>query len=120
MKKDIKKLVQYYINKFDTRNPFELAEYLNVEVMTGPLGGRAGCYMFIKNHKCIFLNEDLEDHERTLVWLTNWLIRYCIENRTAILSGIKLFCSHQSLRLKPTHLRQSFLSLMNLFQIIQG
>ena len=67
LRKDIKKLVQYYINKFDTRNPFELAEYLNVEVMTGPLGGRAGCYMFIKNHKCIFLNEDLEDHERTLV-----------------------------------------------------
>lgn len=51
MRRDIKKLVQYYIDKFDTRNPFELAEYLNVEVMTGPLGGRAGCYMFLKNHK---------------------------------------------------------------------
>lgn len=67
MRRDIKKLVQYYIDKFDTRNPFELAEYLNVEVMTGPLGGRAGCYMFLKNHKCIFLNEYLEEHERTLV-----------------------------------------------------
>ena len=23
--------------------------------------------MFLKNHKCVFLNEDLEEHERTLV-----------------------------------------------------
>lgn len=95
MRKDIKKLVQYYINKFDTRNPFELAEYLNVEVMTGPLGGRAGCYMFIKNHKCIFLNEDLEDHERTLVMaheLAHSILHrkqncYFIRNQTLLLTS---------------------------------
>lgn len=95
MKKDIKKLVQYYINKFDTRNPFELAEYLNVEVMTGPLGGRAGCYMFLKNHKCIFLNEDLEDHERTLVMaheLAHSILHrkqncYFIRNQTLLLTS---------------------------------
>ena len=95
LKKDIKKLVQYYINKFDTRNPFELAEYLNVEVMTGPLGGRAGCYMFIKNHKCIFLNEDLEDHERILVMaheLAHSIMHrkencYFIRNRTLMLTS---------------------------------
>lgn len=56
---DIKRLVEYYIKKFNTRNPFELANCLNVEVQLGPLGSRAGCYMFLKNHKCIFLNEDL-------------------------------------------------------------
>lgn len=64
---DIKRLVAYYVRKYDTRNPFQLAECLNVEVQIGPLGSRAGCYMFLKNHKCIFLNEDLEEHERTLV-----------------------------------------------------
>ena len=64
---DVKRLVARYVKKFETRDPFELAEYLNVEVQTGPMGSRSGCYMFLKNHKCVFLNEDLEDHERILV-----------------------------------------------------
>ena len=95
MRKDIKKLVRYYINKYRTRNPFELAEYLNVEVMTGPLGSRAGCYMFLKNHKCIFLNEDLENHERALVMaheLAHSILRrkqncYFIRNQTLLLTS---------------------------------
>ena len=95
LRKDIKKLVQYYINKYHTRNPFELAEYLNVEVMTGPLGSRAGCYMFLKNHKCIFLNEDLEEHERTLVMaheLAHSILHrkqncYFIRNQTLLLTS---------------------------------
>ena len=65
--RNVKRLVAYYVKKYNTRNPFELADHLNVEVQTGSLGSRAGCYMFLKNHKCIFLNEDLEEHERTLV-----------------------------------------------------
>ena len=67
MKRDIKKLVSYYVRKFNTRNPFDLADYLNVQVMIGDLGSRAGCYMFLKNHKCIFLNENLTSSERMLV-----------------------------------------------------
>ena len=65
--KNIKHLVAYYVRKFNTRDPFELAKCLNVEVLIGPLGSRAGCYMFLKNHKCIFLNEDLEEREMILV-----------------------------------------------------
>lgn len=67
MKKDIRKLVSYYVRKYNTRDPFELAEYLNVQVQIGNLGSRAGCYMFLKNHKCIFLNENLDKQERILV-----------------------------------------------------
>ena len=67
MRKDIKQLVNYYVRKFNTRNPYELAECLNVEVQIGELGSQAGCYMFLKNHKCIFLNEDLEENEMRLV-----------------------------------------------------
>ena len=63
MRKDIKQLVNYYVKKFNTRNPYKLAECLNVEVQIGELGSQAGCYMFLKNHKCIFLNEDLEENE---------------------------------------------------------
>ena len=67
MRKDIKQLVNYYVRKFNTRNPYELAKCLNVEVQIGELGSQAGCYMFLKNHKCIFLNEDLEENEMRLV-----------------------------------------------------
>lgn len=67
MRKGIKQLVNYYVKKFNTRNPYKLAECLNVEVQIGELGNQAGCYMFLKNHKCIFLNEDLEENEMRLV-----------------------------------------------------
>lgn len=95
MKKDIKRLVSYYTKKYHTRNPFELAEYLNVEVMIGPLGNRAGCYMFLKNHKYVFLNEDLNDNERTLVMaheLAHSIMHrkencYFIRNKTLLLTS---------------------------------
>nr|WP_296960594.1 ImmA/IrrE family metallo-endopeptidase [uncultured Mediterraneibacter sp.] len=92
---DVKRLVAYYVKKYETRNPFRLAEYLNVEVQTGPLGSNAGCYMFLKNHKCIFLNEDLEEHERTLVMaheLAHSIMHrkencYFIRNKTLLLTS---------------------------------
>lgn len=92
---DIKRLVAYYVRKYDTRNPFQLAEHLNVEVQIGPLGSRAGCYMFLKNHKCIFLNEDLEEHERMLVMaheLAHSIMHrkencYFIRNKTLLLAS---------------------------------
>lgn len=67
MRKDIKKIVSYYVRKYNTRNPFELADYLGVQVMIGNLGSRSGCYMFLKNHKCIFLNENLDEYEMRVV-----------------------------------------------------
>ena len=85
---DVKRLVARYVQKFETRDPFELAEHLNVEVQTGPMGSRSGCYMFLKNHKCVFLNEDLEDHERILVMAHE--LAHSI--RIVISSGTKLFC----------------------------
>ena len=66
LKKDIKKLVSYYVRKYDTSNPFEIADALGIIVQIGRLGFE-GCYMFLKNHRCIFLNEDLSEHDRTLV-----------------------------------------------------
>ena len=64
---DVKRLVARYVQKFETRDPFELAEHLNVEVQTGPMGSRSGCYMFLKNHRYIFINENLPEHEQRLV-----------------------------------------------------
>ena len=92
---DVKRLVAYYVKKYNTRNPFELASYLGVEVQTGQLGESSGVYMFLKNHKCIFLNEDLEEHERTLVMaheLAHSIMHrkencYFIRNRTLMLTS---------------------------------
>lgn len=67
MKKDIRKLVSSYVRKYGTRNPFKLAEYLSIQVQIGNLGSCSGCYMFLKNHRCIFLNENLDEREKTVV-----------------------------------------------------
>lgn len=92
---DVKRLVAYYVKKYETRNPFKLAEYLNVFVHVGPLGSRAGCYMFLKNHKYIFLNEDLNEQERILVMaheLAHSIMHrkencYFIRNKTLLLTS---------------------------------
>lgn len=67
MRKNIRGIVDYYVKKYNTRNPFMLASILNVEVQLGDMGQRSGCYMFLKNHRCIFLNENLSDTEKQLV-----------------------------------------------------
>ena len=67
MKRTIRQLVAYYKKKFGTSNPFEIADFLNIEVLIGNLGSRAGCYMYLKRHKCILLNENLDEHEMLLV-----------------------------------------------------
>lgn len=95
MKKDIKHLVSYYVKKFNTRNPFEIARCLNIELAIGPLGSRCGCYMFLKNHRCIFLNEDLEESEMMLVMaheLAHAILHrkencYFIRNKTLLLNS---------------------------------
>lgn len=58
----IKEVVQRYTIKYNTRNPFQLAELLHIEVQIGT-PGCAGCYMFLKNHRYIFLDQDLEEKE---------------------------------------------------------
>ena len=62
LRNDIKKLVSYYKKKYNTSNPFELAKQLHIEVLVGDIGSRDGCYMYLKKHKCIFLNENLDEH----------------------------------------------------------
>lgn len=67
MRKDINRIVNQYIRRCGSRNPFDIAEYLNIQVQTGPLGSRCGCYMYLKRHRCILLNENLPEEERILV-----------------------------------------------------
>ena len=96
LKKDIKKLVSYYVRKYDTSNPFKIADALGIIVQIGKLGFE-GCYMFLKNHRCIFLNEDLSEHDRTLVMaheLGHAIMHrkencYFIRNQTLLLNSKK-------------------------------
>ena len=67
MKKDIHKIVSYYIKKFETSDPFQIAKELHIELAIGDIGSRLGCYMYMKKHKCIFLNENLGESELRFV-----------------------------------------------------
>lgn len=58
----IKEIVRKYTIKYDTRNPFKLADCLGIEVQFGT-PGCAGCYMFLKNHRYIFLDQNLSESE---------------------------------------------------------
>ena len=42
--RSIKSTVAHYVKKFDTRDPFELADRLKVEYIIGPMGNYSGCY----------------------------------------------------------------------------
>ena len=66
MNNRIKRIAACCCRRFGTNNPFEIAKCLNIEVQIGKLGFE-GCYMFLKNHRCIFLNEDLPEQELRLV-----------------------------------------------------
>lgn len=64
--KQIKRIVSYYCKKFNTRNPFEMADHLGILYQIGNIGC-SGCYMFLKNHRYIFLNQNLSEYETRLV-----------------------------------------------------
>lgn len=90
----IKRLVAYYVRRFDTSDPFEIADRLGVLYQIGNCK-HAGCYMFLKNHRYIFLSNRLEDPELKLVMaheLGHALLDrktncYFIRNKTLILNS---------------------------------
>lgn len=95
MNKNIKHIVDYYVKKCGSRNPFEIADYLNIQIQIGQLGTPCGCYMFLKNHRCIFLNENLSENEMNLVMshelghaiMHRKLNCYFIRNKTLLLDS---------------------------------
>ncbi|WP_425756164.1 ImmA/IrrE family metallo-endopeptidase [Ihubacter sp. rT4E-8] len=61
---DIKKSVDYYIKKVGSRNPFEIADALNIIVIFEELGSINGYYNKQLRMKQIHINHNLEDNER--------------------------------------------------------
>lgn len=67
MKRDVIETTKWCIRKFETKNPFLIAKGLSILVKTADLGDYSGCYMYLNRHKCIFLNDNLNESERRLV-----------------------------------------------------
>ena len=92
--KEIKQVVSYYCKKINTRNPFEIADCLGILYQIGDIGC-SGCYMFLKNHRYIFLNENMPEHERRMVMaheLGHAILHrkencYFIRNKTLLLNS---------------------------------
>lgn len=90
----IKDIVKAYVVKYNTRNPFKLAELLGIEVQFGT-PGCDGCYMFLKNHRYIFLNQSLQEiellqvmaHELGHAILHKKQNCYFIRNKTLLLNS---------------------------------
>ena len=80
----------YYCKKFNTRNPFEIADYLGILYQIGDIGC-SGCYMFLKNHRYIFLNQNLSEPEARMVMAHELGTPSCIEKKTVILSATRRF-----------------------------
>ena len=62
----VKRLVSYYKRKCGTDDPFEIADQLGVVYQIGNCK-HEGCYMFLKNHRYIFLSNQLDREELRLV-----------------------------------------------------
>ena len=90
----IKRLVSYYARVHGTNDPFEIADRLGILYQIGNLKCE-GCYMFLKNHRCIFLNENLSENEIRLVMaheLAHSILHrkencYFIRNKTLLLTS---------------------------------
>lgn len=90
----VKRLVSYYKRIYDTSDPFEIADRLGVLYQIGNCK-HEGCYIFLKNHRYIFLSNRLKGQELKLVMaheLGHALLDrkancYFIRNRTLLLNS---------------------------------
>lgn len=96
LNRNIKKIVSYYKRKTGTSNPFAIADQLGILYQICDLQFE-GCYMFLKNHRYIFINQNLPEHEQRLVMaheLGHALLHrkencYFIRNKTLLLNSKK-------------------------------
>lgn len=56
---EVGNLVERIVDRYGTTDPFQLADYLNIEVFENPLGDIDGMYMYLKRNKVVLLNDNL-------------------------------------------------------------
>ncbi|MBU3131546.1 ImmA/IrrE family metallo-endopeptidase [Clostridium gasigenes] len=64
--REIKKITNKLINKYKTRDPFEMAEELGIWIYETDLGNIEGHYMYAKRKKVFFINSNLSEQDRLL------------------------------------------------------
>jgi len=68
LKNIIDKTVKKLIKKYNTRDPFELASYLNIKILEQPLGKHIkGFYQLCAKNKIIHINQELEGNDKFFI-----------------------------------------------------
>lgn len=61
---DIKKKVDSLVRKYQTRNPFEIIQGLNVILVFAPLIDTRAFYQYFQRNNIIYIDENLSRHEQ--------------------------------------------------------
>lgn len=64
---DIKKIVDKLVQKYKTRNPFEMIKGMNVILVFYPLHGVRGFYQYFQRNNIIYIDETLPDQDKAFV-----------------------------------------------------
>jgi Zn-dependent peptidase ImmA (M78 family) len=64
---DIKKLANSLAKKYQSRNPFEIIQGMNVILVLAPLIDVRGFYQYFQRNNIIYIDELLPEHERKFV-----------------------------------------------------
>lgn len=67
MSLDIKEQANQLTVRFNTNDPFEIADYLGIIVSVRPLGDLNGYILLEKGFSFVSINSSLDDHQRALV-----------------------------------------------------
>ena len=63
----IPKIVSSLIKKYKTRDPYSIAQYLDIEIIEHDLSNAYGMYRLIKRNKFIFINNNLDNATKKFV-----------------------------------------------------
>lgn len=64
---DIRKLANSLAKKYQSRNPFEIIEGMNVILVSAPLVDVRGFYQYFQRNNIIYIDEHLPEHEQKFV-----------------------------------------------------
>ena len=63
----VKRLADSLVRKYNTRNPFEIISNLNAIVVFYPMHGVKGFYQYFQRNNIIYIDETLDDAEKSFV-----------------------------------------------------